>query len=464
VSNLNNIDPTAIENDVLSVESMSVGIGGIPRHAHPEPAKTPALKEHPKGFSIRPPAAEISLYPASSALLHSAVRSSSRTTATQKKLSGNQEQVHNQAQSLQAQKPAKIKRSSRRRALKKAQAKLKASQQILAANNSTQNSHPAKLSKPQVQNKPLARESQPATAPAKAQTHAEAAKTKVQAQPQQKVQTPKKQLAIASTAQASKPAQPVKKASLPSQRSASFNPYLVSIQGLKYAAQFNRHAQSTLHKTLASDIESAGLFTKSVDNELAIRSTTKKPAKKLLKYYNISKASKTKMIGGVQQHDIERFHSIKRIAQYRPVRALGTILLLLSIGAYLFYLNLPTARLKTAAKDSGISVVEPSYTPEGYSLKSPLASETGKVAMAYTKDGGPSYLVTQEVNNWDSKALLENKVSKESKEYNTYVDRGLTIYVYNGKAVWMNQGKLNQIDGGSANLPTEDLIRIAGSM
>jgi hypothetical protein len=40
----------------------------------------------------------------------------------------------------------------------------------------------------------------------------------------------------------------------------------------------------------------------------------------------------------------------------------------------------------------------------------------------------------------------------------------LTIYVYDGKAVWMNQGKVNEISLNGVDLDTEEMIRIAGSM
>lgn len=173
------------------------------------------------------------------------------------------------------------------------------------------------------------------------------------------------------------------------------------------------------------------------------------------------------MLGGIEHHNLKTRGFLTRALSYRPVKALSALGLVLVIVGYVAYLNLPSAKFKTAVNTSGINASQPSYTPEGYSLTSPYIAEAGKVALKYTNPADPSkgYSVIQESSSWDSKGLLENKVSKESQSYSTFTDRGLTIYVYDGKAFWMDQGKLNQIQPDvSAALETEDLVRIAGSM
>jgi hypothetical protein len=171
---------------------------------------------------------------------------------------------------------------------------------------------------------------------------------------------------------------------------------------------------------------------------------------------------RSKMLGGVDQHNLGAGKA-KRALGYRPVRLLIPVLALFFIGSYVMYLNMPNIHLKLAESKAGISINQPSYNPEGFRLAGITDAETGKVAMSF-KNGDTIYSVSQSVSDWDSKALLENKVLKETKEYNSYTDRGLTIYSYNGKAVWVNQGKVNEIDSVNSRLEPEEMVRIAGSM
>jgi hypothetical protein len=168
------------------------------------------------------------------------------------------------------------------------------------------------------------------------------------------------------------------------------------------------------------------------------------------------------MLGGVDHHNLGPGRA-KKLLSTRYVKFLAPVFSLLIIGGYVMYLNLPNINLKMAESRAGISISQPTYSPEGFRLSGPIEASTGEVAMVF-KNGQNSYEVAQKISDWNSKALLENKVLKETEEYSAYADRGLTIYVYDSKAVWVNQGKINEIKMSGANLDVEEMIRIAGSM
>lgn len=233
----------------------------------------------------------------------------------------------------------------------------------------------------------------------------------------------------------------------------------VALTGMRRANQFNRYTLEQHKTSLHNQIEKQSLFERSLDGEVEIfdNSLQTNGGKKV---YNVGR--RKSMLGGVDQHNIGP-GKVRRLLGYRSMKFLMPVFALLFIGAYFMYLNLPAISLKVAENKSGVAISEPSYTPEGYRLSGDIEADTGQVAMSF-KNGEAAFNVSQKVSDWDSRALLENKVLKETGEYSAYTDRGLTIYVYDGKAIWVNQGKVFEIALDGSELDTEELIRIAGSM
>ena len=62
-----------------------------------------------------------------------------------------------------------------------------------------------------------------------------------------------------------------------------------------------------------------------------------------------------------------------------------------------------------------------------------------------------SFTVSEEKSSWDSNSLLNNFVKEDyGEDYTTIREQGLTIYVGDNKASWVNGGvvyKLNVIKG-----------------
>lgn len=237
----------------------------------------------------------------------------------------------------------------------------------------------------------------------------------------------------------------------------------VALGGLKKANEFNSFSLRSHKSSLHNQMENRSLFEKSLDNadiNVAVYDHSNRVNNGVKRYTRIKRSQK--MLGGVDQHNLGPGKAKKALG-YRPIKFIMPVVVVLSVSAYMMYTNLPGINLRLAESRAGITVSQPSYSPDGFKLVGTPEAETGRVAMSF-KNGDLSYSISQNVSDWDSTALLENKVLKETAEYSAYTDRGLTIYVYGSKAVWVNQGKVNEIDSSGAKLEVEDVVRIAGSM
>jgi hypothetical protein len=141
--------------------------------------------------------------------------------------------------------------------------------------------------------------------------------------------------------------------------------------------------------------------------------------------------------------------------------AAGFAVFALFIG-YFTYLNAPALSVKVAAIQSGVDATLPQYAAQGYKLNGLAYFDGEAVNLAY-RNGGDSYTVKQSASAWDSVALLENYVApKWHKNYETYSEKGLTIYKNDrNQAVWINGGKMYTVEGEKLN--ADEIRKIAGS-
>lgn len=170
-----------------------------------------------------------------------------------------------------------------------------------------------------------------------------------------------------------------------------------------------------------------------------------------------------KALDEAKPQKVKRTSFFKKHPKFLSISTLAIMVLL--VGGYLTYANLPGLSVRVAAIQAGISASIPSYQPSGYSLVSPVQYKEGEVTMKFHANAGPqSFAVTQQRSSWDSSALLENYVNEKSdNNYNTYNDSGLTIYVFGTNAAWVNGGILHVVEG-DAPLTNEQIRRIATSM
>ena len=148
----------------------------------------------------------------------------------------------------------------------------------------------------------------------------------------------------------------------------------------------------------------------------------------------------------------------------RLASALTASLALLLLGGYLTYMNLPVISMKVAASRAGVNATFPNYRPDGYGLNGPITYSPGEVDINYkstTNNNG--FKIAQKTSNWDSQALLDNYITKQTENYLTFQEHGITVYTFDNKAAWVNGGLLYTIDG-DASLSSDQVLRLATSM
>lgn len=142
-----------------------------------------------------------------------------------------------------------------------------------------------------------------------------------------------------------------------------------------------------------------------------------------------------------------------------------TAAVVLLLGGYVAYLNIPDISMRVAANRAGFAASMP-HTPSGYRLSGPIAYSPGQVVVNFNSNTDDRrFSVKQQPTSWDSLALLENYVAQQSDTHATYQDRGLTIYVYDGgNAAWVSDGKMYTVEGKNAQLAINQILDIAASM
>lgn len=181
-----------------------------------------------------------------------------------------------------------------------------------------------------------------------------------------------------------------------------------------------------------------------------------------------------KALEAAQSHN-EPFHDPKKPLHKRIAKKIGvsskamaistTVLAGLMIGGFYAYQNVPNLAMRVAAARAGFGATMPAYSPSGFAFKGPVQYSAGQVAVSFSSNTDErAYKLTQQTSSWSSDSLLNNFVAVGGKEYQTYQDRGRTIYIYDGSnATWVNGGVWYHIQGKS-DLTSDQLVRIASSL
>lgn len=150
----------------------------------------------------------------------------------------------------------------------------------------------------------------------------------------------------------------------------------------------------------------------------------------------------------------------------------GRVLLALSCAAvavvaivYFVNLNMPDISLRVAAMNTGIEASYPSYVPRDFALTD-IASEDGKVTLNFRNSAeNKRFTLTEERSSWDSNALLNNYIRTDFAEnYATIREQGLTIYIDNSNAAWVNGGVVYKIHAENDVLTKKQIKSIATSL
>jgi hypothetical protein len=149
----------------------------------------------------------------------------------------------------------------------------------------------------------------------------------------------------------------------------------------------------------------------------------------------------------------------------RTLAISSTVLAGVLLGGFFAVQNVPNLSMRVAAARAGFSAGMPGYNPSGFSFKGPIQYSPGQVTISFRSNTDDrAYSVTQKASNWNSDALLSNYVVASNRQYQTYQDRGRTLYIYDGSnATWVDNGVWYQIEGNSG-MTTDQLVRVATSI
>jgi hypothetical protein len=149
----------------------------------------------------------------------------------------------------------------------------------------------------------------------------------------------------------------------------------------------------------------------------------------------------------------------------RAVAITSTVLAGLLVGGFYAYQNIPKLAVRVASNRAGIKASIPSYSPAGFSINGPIQYRSGQVVVGFKSNiDERNYTLTQQNTSWSSDTLLDKFLVNNKKQYQTYQDKGRTIYIYDtNNATWVDGGIWYQIEGQS-QLSSDQLVRIASSL
>jgi hypothetical protein len=165
----------------------------------------------------------------------------------------------------------------------------------------------------------------------------------------------------------------------------------------------------------------------------------------------------------------QRFHH--RVAKKlhvspRTLSISSASLLLLLVGGFIAYQNVPNVAMHVASARSGVNAALPAYRPAGFAFNGPIQYKPGQITVSFksNSDEDRKFSIIQSTSSWNSETLLENFVANTDHPYQTYQDGGKTIYIYDGtNATWVDGGIWYRVEGNSS-LSSDQLLRLADSI
>lgn len=145
--------------------------------------------------------------------------------------------------------------------------------------------------------------------------------------------------------------------------------------------------------------------------------------------------------------------------------AFATSAACVGILGYFVSINLPSISVRVAAMQTGIEASYPSFIPRDYQLAGVTAKDDNTISMSFTGNDDDQFTIVEEKSSWDSNALLNNYVKSEwGEDYTTVREQGVTIYIHNSDAAWVNGGILYKLNSSSGHLTKKQIKNIALSL
>jgi hypothetical protein len=184
---------------------------------------------------------------------------------------------------------------------------------------------------------------------------------------------------------------------------------------------------------------------------------------KELKDQAISKALVEAAQAGEAEEKVEKTKI--RFGFPRVVLALSCAAVVVFMIVYFVNLNMPDISLRVAAMQTGFEASYPSYVPRDYTL-SGITSEEGNITLNFKNHSTETtFSLVEKKSTWDSNALLNNFVkSTYGENYSVIREQGLTIYISDSNATWVNGGVVYNFNAETSNLTKKQIKSIAVSL
>lgn len=175
----------------------------------------------------------------------------------------------------------------------------------------------------------------------------------------------------------------------------------------------------------------------------------------------ISMATKFQEMPRKQQ---KRFRLLSSFGAARIILAVACLSTAIFAVVYFVNINSSDISLKVAAAQSGIEASYPSYIPRGYALVD-VSSSNGKITMRFKSSEDEGYTITEEQTSWNSDGLFANFVRPTySDGYTLVEEQGLSLYMGDRWAAWVNGGIVYKLTVDSGNLTKKQIKTIATSI
>ena len=124
--------------------------------------------------------------------------------------------------------------------------------------------------------------------------------------------------------------------------------------------------------------------------------------------------------------------------------------------------SMPDISAKVAAAQNGASY--PSFVPRDFTARS-ASFQKNTFSLEFVGPDKTRFTLDQEKLPWDSNALLNNYVKPTwGEQYDTIREQGLTIYMYQSNAAWVNGGTVYKLNTTSGSLSKKQLKNIITSL
>lgn len=127
--------------------------------------------------------------------------------------------------------------------------------------------------------------------------------------------------------------------------------------------------------------------------------------------------------------------------------------------------NMPDVSVKVAAMQTGIEATYPTYIPRGYQLSSVTSDKENGITMEFGDSDHHTFTINEKKSSWDSNALLNNYVKERwGSDYTALREHGITIYVSDGNATWVNGGLVYNLASDTGVLTKKQIKNIVTSL